>query len=194
MANMKAMIDVDWERGKALREAYPEIITDRSDPDRQEAVVKTAEKADDWQFYRHYSGTVNAGYVEIKFALSPALGVSRPLLLGEFYKLNSCSPEHYEKYHGPIPDPLAPEQLAKRHEKQEPQERRFHIQVSYSTVGSSPEDALETFFAAVRQPGSMVAEIHEEGADRVVEIDGDTIVEIAARAYGEPAEDGPSGP
>lgn len=195
MGNMKAMVDVDWERGKALRTAYPEIASTGGAPGRQAKANDTAREADDWQFYRYYSGALNTGYIEIKFALSPALGVSRPLSIGEYYELNSCSLEHYEKHHGPVPDPLAPEQLARRQEIQEPRERRFHIQLSYSTIGSSPEDALETFFAAVRQPGAMLAEIHEEGVEGVVEIDGDEIVDIAARVAGEPAaEDEPSGP
>ncbi len=188
MANLKSLIDVDWERGKALRTAYPEITAGGS-PSLQAKVNEIAKKADDWQFYRHYSGAVNTGYIEVKFALSPSLGLSRPLSVGEYYELNSCSLELYEKYHGPVPDPLSPEQMALREASREPRERRFRIQLSYSTIGTSPEDALKTFFSAVRQPGAMIAEIFEEGVDGGVEIDGDEIVAIAAREFGQPVAD-----
>ena len=79
--------------------------------------------------------------------------------------------------------------MALREASREPRERRFRIQLSYSTIGTSPEDALKTFFSAVRQPGAMIAEIFEEGVDGGVEIDGDEIVAIAASEFGQPVAD-----
>jgi len=75
-----------------------------------------------------------------------------------------------------------------------PAHRNFHLQVSYSTVGTDPEDALRTFFEAIRQPGSMYVEVYEEGqGDQVVaEFDGDDLNAIAMEAIGDlEADTGP---
>lgn len=178
MANMKALVRIeDFERGQALRTVYPEPPGLKG-----HALVgplrDLCDSTEDWQFYSY-----SYGFQEVRFALSPALGLSRPLLHGEAYELTACSAADYERLHGPIPDPLAPEQILQREKKQASQERRFNIQLSYSTIGTSPEDALATFFAAVTRPGAMVAEIYEEGVERVVEIDGDEIVRIAASQF-----------
>lgn len=60
----------------------------------------------------------------------------------------------------------------------------FHVRVSYSTHGDDPADALATFFAAVAQPGSMVAEIFADDSrpHAIAEFDGDSLVEIARKA------------
>ena len=76
--------------------------------------------------------------------------------------------------------------------------RIFHVSMSYSTAGSSPEDAVMTFFAAVQHPGSMVAEVWEDGMGEsvVAEFDGDELKALERRAMGapDPGTEGPDGP
>lgn len=91
----------------------------------------------------------------------------------------------------PAPAAVTPEPIA-----EDP--RIFHVSMSYSTAGSSPEDAVMSFFAAIRHPGSMVAEVWEDGMGEsvVAEFDGDELKALERRAMGAPdtGTEGPDGP
>lgn len=45
--------------------------------------------ADDWHYFRFYTGAVNTGYKEDKYAISPSLKARRTINIGEYYNLNS---------------------------------------------------------------------------------------------------------
>jgi hypothetical protein len=44
---------------------------------------------DDWYYFRFYSGAVNTGCKEAKYAISPSLNVRRNINIGEYYNLSS---------------------------------------------------------------------------------------------------------
>lgn len=143
-----------------------------------EAVDAVKCMADDWTLFHGPRVGENRG---ARLAISAKLGISRPWTQDEHQTTEMTNSHGQEQLARYLPDLGAS------------RERRFHISLSYSTIGSSPEDALQAFFAAVKRPGAMFAEIHEEGVDGVVEICGDQIIEIARSASGEPVQDEDSG-
>lgn len=168
------LVIIENARMAALLEAYPLKATNEKAP------TAVADSADDWRFFAARDILPGSGGRR-NLGFSPSLGVSRHLTMHEAMHMKSWDETHYVEASGPVDDLLSEAMLAAR--DLPTGERRFHIRLSYSTMGDNPEDALKTFFEAVKRPGAMVAEIFEEGVDSVVEIDGDEIVALSRGAF-----------
>lgn len=123
------MMQIGKDEFERIIEQYPEVdipgrgsssLADRSQA--EEALAAVREQADDWMLFRFYhSDPDSRGYQEYKFALSPDLGVSRPITIGEYYNAESYgSRQAFEEKYGPQPHPLSEELLARRHKTPDP--------------------------------------------------------------------------
>lgn len=70
----------------------------------------------------------------------------------------------------------------------------FLVNMSYSTHGDSPENALSVFFTALRHPGSMVAEVCKESGELVEEFYEEDLIRISQKVYGVEPDNAPDGP
>lgn len=151
-----------------LKKAYPEILAEvagREGIRYDDASEVIASMATDWSFF---NGPRKANGSGPTIAVSASLGTCRPQTALEKGYLRERNPGKGQDL---LANYLTPEDPVT--------ERRFHVRISYSTIGSSPEDALRTFFDAVKSPAAMFAEIYEDGVGGVVEIDDAELSRIA---------------
>lgn len=152
-----------------LKKAYPEILAEvagREGIRYDDASEVIASMATDWSFF---NGPRKANGSGPTIAVSASLGTCRPQTALEKGYLRERNPGKGQDL---LANYLTPEDPVT--------ERRFHVRVSYSTTGTSPEDALRSFFDAVKTPAAMFAEIQEDGVEGVVEIDDAELARIAA--------------
>lgn len=152
-----------------LKKAYPEILAEvagREGIRYDDASEVIASMATDWSFF---NGPRKANGSGPTIAVSASLGTCRPQTALEKGYLRERNPGKGQDL---LANYLTPEDPVT--------ERRFHVRVSYSTIGTSPEDALRSFFDAMKTPAAMFAEIQEDGVEGVVEIDDAELARIAA--------------
>jgi len=106
----KPMINVDRETYEAHLAHYPRAETETRLEARMIETADIASRSDDWRFFRFYEGSVTSGQVEMKYALSPSLGISRRITMPESYSLRLYPTKaSAERACGPLGDPLANE-------------------------------------------------------------------------------------
>ncbi|WP_411839955.1 hypothetical protein [Paracoccus sp. ME4] len=151
-----------------LKNAFTPVLFDmaRVGISNQDANESIARRASDWVLF---NGPRLAGGGGPAVAISASLGLVRPQLAAEKLCLRE---RDKSKGQTVLQGFLPPDEPGA--------ERRFHVRVTHSTIGTSPEDAVRTFFDAVKTPAAMFAEIHEDGVEGVVEIDDAELARIVA--------------
>lgn len=94
----------------------------------------------------------------------------------------------------------APDLIAKRGgdviwgDQDRPGRSTFQVRVFHSTVADGPADAVSVFFSALRENGSMFAEVLQDNISGAVEFFQQEIARIADEVYRKREDAAPSGP